>query len=339
MPDAPPPLDVVSLALALMRTESTSGREGAVIDQVHELLSSRGWTTERIAVSPGRDDLLATSHESPTVTFSTHLDTVPPFIPPRLDGGVLRGRGACDAKGIAAAMICAAERLRAEHFPVALLFVVGEEAAHDGAHAANARPVTASRVLIDGEPTESILATGTKGAMHLTVRTAGRAAHSAYPALGHSAIDDLVALLADLPALDLPHDPVLGETTINVGVIAGGVAENVIAASAEARLLVRLVTPAADVLPILERWVAGRAQLEIGAVVPPVHLSTVPGFPTAVVAYATDIPELTRWGTAYLFGPGSIRHAHTDDEHVEVDELRAAVTAYTRLARSTALTL
>jgi acetylornithine deacetylase len=325
------PLDPAALAADLVRLESTSGNEGEIISYVDDLLSDRGWRVTRIPVSPGRDDLLATVSASPQVTFSTHLDTVPPFIPPRFAGGRLFGRGACDAKGIAAAMCCAAERLREREVPVALLFVVGEETIHDGATAANTVPTT-SRVLINGEPTESTLALGTKGALRLALRTTGKAAHSAYPSLGHSATRDLVHLLAELDALVLPHDPMLGETTINIGSLAGGVADNVIAPWAEARLMARLVTPAAEIEALLTQWVAGRASIEFEALVPPVKLGRIEGIATSIVAYATDIPKLSNWGTPYLFGPGSIHVAHTDDEYVELEELRRAVGVYERLA-------
>ncbi|MGH7670301.1 MAG: peptidase dimerization domain-containing protein, partial [Gemmatimonadaceae bacterium] len=191
-----------------------------------------------------------------------------------------------------------------------------------------------SRAIIDGEPTESKLGLGTKGAVRVTVRTKGQPAHSAYPHLGHSAIDDLVALLAQLPHLELPRSALFGETTVNIGRISGGVADNVVAPWAEARLMARIVSPAADVMRILERWAAGRAELEEGPMVPPVELGVVPGFETSVVAFATDIPVLGNWGTPYLFGPGSIHVAHRDDEHVRLDELRAAVDAYTRIVRA-----
>jgi acetylornithine deacetylase len=325
--------DPVELAVELMRRDSTSGSEGAVIAYAEERLVAEGWTVRRIPVSPGRDDLLATGPVEPLVTLSTHLDTVPPHTEPRLDGGVLFGRGACDAKGIAAAMWCAAERLRTAGVPVALLFVVGEETEHDGAHAANLVPTT-SRVLINGEPTESTLAVGTKGALRATVRCEGRAAHSAYPHLGHSATADLVRLLAELEGLPWPADPVLGETTVNIGRLAGGVADNVIAPWAEARLMARVVTSVDDVLARLRAWAGDRASVEPGVSVPPVRLGTLEGFPTSVAAYATDIPALDRWGTPYLFGPGSIHVAHTLDEHVRVDELVAAVDAYERIARA-----
>jgi len=331
MPGYPRSPDVLELTARLMEIDSTSGREGAMVDWLENYLAGGDWRVRRIPVTPGRDDLLATSSENPLVTLSTHLDTVPPFIPPRLDGDVLWGRGACDAKGIAAAMILAAEQLRARDTPVALLFVVGEEVSHDGAEAAN-RVRTTSKVLINGEPTESTLAAGTKGAMRFTLRTRGQAAHSAYPHLGRSAIRDLVTLLHEMESVQLPSDPQLGETTINIGMIDGGIADNVMAPSAEARLMARLVTSPEEFESVLRRWVGERAELEIGITVPLARLGTLPGFQTSIAAFATDIPKLNNWGRPYLFGPGSILHAHRDDEHVEVAELGAAVDSYARIA-------
>lgn len=331
-----PTLSPADIAQHLMSIDSTTGSEGRVIDAMAAMLESRGWPVVRIPVSSGRDCLLARWQSDPDVTFSTHLDTVPPFLPPVLDGDRLSGRGACDAKGIAASMVLAAERLRVRGVPVALLFVVGEETTHDGARAANqwaaANLPSRPRVLINGEPTASTLALGTKGAMRVVVRTAGRAAHSAYPELGDSAISRLVALLSELARLPLPSDPVLGPTTVNIGAISGGVADNVIAPAAEARLMARLVTPAEEVIALLQRWVAGRATMEQGVTVPPVRLTAIDGFPTSVAAFATDLPSLTNWGTPYLFGPGSVHVAHTDDEHVSLAELERAVDAYVRLA-------
>lgn len=323
--------DVVELAVRMMEIDSTSGREGPLVDWLAAYLDAAGWRVRRIPVSPGRDDLFVACSDAPLVTFSTHLDTVPPFIPPRLEGDRLWGRGACDAKGIAAAMIAAADRLRAREFGVALLFVVGEEVTHDGAIAANGFPTT-SRVLINGEPTESTLALGTKGAMRFTLRTRGRAAHSAYPHLGRSAISELVRLLCELETLDLPRDAQLGDTTINIGSIEGGVADNVVAPAAEARLMARLVTPASELEQLLRAWAGPRAEFERGVTVELARLGTLDGFHTSVAAYATDIPKLGAWGTPYLFGPGSIHLAHRDDEHVGVPELRAAVHAYETIA-------
>lgn len=323
--------DVVELAARMMEIDSTSGREGELVDWLETYLTGTDWRVRRIPVTAGRDVLLATSGADARVTLSTHLDTVPPFIPPRLDGDTLWGRGACDAKGIAAAMILAAGQLRARRVPVGLLFVVGEEVTHDGAEAANSVR-NSNAVLINGEPTESTLAIGTKGAMRFTIRTQGQAAHSAYPQLGRSALTELVRLLAEMETIELPRDERLGESTINIGMVNGGVADNVLAPEAEARLMARLVTAPETMETLLRRWIGSRAELEIGITVPPVLLGTLPGYPTSVAAYATDIPKLSNWGTPYLYGPGSIHLAHRDDEHVGIAELRAAVDAYADIA-------
>jgi acetylornithine deacetylase len=331
------PLDPVRTTLDLMAIESTSGNEHDVVVFADTLLSGRGWRTTRIPVEARRECLYAEGPATPTVVLSTHLDTVPPFIAPRLDGETIHGRGACDAKGIAASMIVAAERLRDEGVAVGMLFVVGEETTHDGAHAANAwaakHLAQGKRILVNGEPTDNTLALGTKGALRVIVRTHGRAAHSAYPELGHSALLDIVRLLGELEEMEWPRDELLGLTTVNIGSISGGVADNVIAPAAEARLMFRLVTPAAHVRERLERRFAGRAELEWGVMVPPIRLATVSGFATSVAAYATDIPALGNWGTPYLYGPGSIHVAHTPNECVSVVSLRQAVDDYVKLAR------
>jgi acetylornithine deacetylase len=335
------PLDVVDVTLDLMRIDSTSGREGEVMAFVEQLLAGRGWTTTRIPVSAGRDDIFATTDPAPRVTLSTHLDTVPPYIAPARTTDRITGRGACDAKGVAAAMICAAERLRDVSVPVALLFVVGEETCHDGAHAANDAyqrglvPST-SIALVNGEPTESRLARGTKGAVRMTVRTNGRAAHSAYPHLGVSATMGLVRLLSELDTISFPSDPVLGETTVNIGMLSGGVADNIVAPWAEARVMARLVGPVDDVVGAVTRWVGDRGTVDVGVSIPAVHLATIPGIETSVVAFATDIPALTQWGTPYLFGPGSIHVAHSDHEFIDIEELRRSVDTYETLVRGIA---
>ena len=328
--------DAGAITEQLMRIDSTSGRETEAMAWLERTLRDAGWQITTIPVSDGRHDVYARSLDGPcAVTLSTHIDTVPPFIPPRREKRILYGRGSCDAKGIAAAMIVAAERLRKKGKAIGLLFVVGEEVSHDGAHAANEwakanRP--GSKYLINGEPTESTLAVGTKGAVRLIVRTEGQAAHSAYPHLGRSATLELAKLLAELESLQLPQDELLGATTVNIGSISGGVADNVVAPSAEARLMMRLVTPLETVKPAMEGWAHGRATLEWSIMVPPVRLGVLDGFPTSVAAFATDIPELGAWGTPYLFGPGSIHVAHRDDEFVDLDELASAADVYERLA-------
>lgn len=323
--------DALAIAMQLMATESTTGNEGRVIGVAEAILTELGWNVRRIPVTPGRDNLLAYGDAPVELVFSTHLDTVPPYHPPHIAGDRLLGRGACDAKGIAAAMICAATSLKAQGMAVGVLLVVGEESPHDGAKAANAVK-NSCRVLINGEPTESKLGVGTKGALRCTITTRGKAAHSAYPHLGVSATSNLVKLLTELESLSLPTHPVLGATTINVGGLSGGVADNVIAPEATARLMVRLVTPPEETIALLRAWLGDRGELRVETTVQPVLLGSVPGFETDVVAFATDVPELSNWGTPYLFGPGSIHVAHTDHEFIEIAELRAAVGAYERLA-------
>jgi acetylornithine deacetylase len=325
--------DVVSLAAELMAVPSTTRDEARVVEFVAQRLAARGWQVTRQDVTAGRQNVWA-KRRGGGVTLSTHLDTVPPYIPPRLESDRLRGRGACDAKGIAAAMIVAAERLAdAGEDRVDLLFVIGEERGSDGARAANQLAPT-SRWLINGEPTDSRLATGCKGSWRVTVRTRGRAAHSAYPELGESAILPMADLLTKLQALPLPVDAALGPSTINVGLISGGAASNIIPAECEAELLVRLVGDHAPVKAVIEEWAGDRAELTFHPFVPPQRFHVVPGFDSAPMAYTSDIPLLTRWGTALLFGPGSIHVAHTPDEFIALDELRASVDAYERLVRT-----
>lgn len=325
--------DVVSLAAELLAIPSTTREEGAVVDVVARWLVAHEWNVTVQEVSPGRGNVWA-SRKGGGVTLSTHLDTVPPYVPPRRADGQLYGRGASDAKGIAAAMMMAAEQLRADgEQRVDLLLVVGEERGSDGARAANQLPAT-SKWLINGEPTESILASGCKGAQRVIVRTTGREAHSAYPHLGASAIAPMLRLLPELDTLPLPEDRILGKTTVNVGLIRGGTEANIVPGACEAEMMVRLVGDVAPVRAALDKWAAGRAELEYGSHIPAQHFHTVPGFKAAPVAYTSDIPLLTNWGTPLLFGPGSIHVAHTPDEYVDEAELRASVDSYMKLVKT-----
>jgi acetylornithine deacetylase len=325
--------DVVSLAAELIAIQSTTGTEGAAVDFVSRWLVARGWNVTLQEVSRGRANVWA-SRSGGGVAFSTHLDTVPPYLPPRLEGDKLHGRGASDAKGIAAAMMVAADRLVAggeKH--VDLLLLVGEEKGSDGARAAN-NLGTRSRFLINGEPTESKLASGAKGSLRATIRTRGREAHSAYPQLGRSAIEPLIELLPTLKKLPLPSDPVLGDTTVNIGTIKGGTEANIIPAHAEAEIMFRLVTDVEPIKKLVLDWAQGHADVEFGSHIPAQKFATVPGFETGPVAYTSDIPLLSSWGEPFLFGPGSIHVAHTPDEYIDVEELRASVDAYERLAKT-----
>lgn len=326
--------DVVALAAELLSIQSPTGHEGRAVEFVSRWLVARGWNVTVQEVTPGRSNVWASRGGRGGVTLSTHLDTVPPFIAPRLDGDQLRGRGACDAKGIAAAMLVAADRLVSSgETRVDVLLVVGEEAGSDGARAANQLAAT-SRFLINGEPTESRLASGAKGSLRVTVRTRGRAAHSAYMHLGQSAIEPMLDLLPGLRNLPLPSDPVLGQTTYNIGVLRAGTAGNIVPALAEAEVMFRLVGDPEPIKRAIEAWAGSRAEIEYGSYIPAQHFHTVPGIEAAPVAYTSDIPLLTRWGTPLLFGPGSIHVAHTPDEYIDVRELRASVDTYERLVRT-----
>jgi acetylornithine deacetylase len=323
--------DAVAFARGLMDIESTTGREQAAGEHLAAALRALGWDVRPQPVAGGRANLLATVG-TPEVTFSTHYDCVPPFYPSALDGDRLVGRGACDAKGILAAQVAAAERLRAAgETRVGLLFVVGEERGSDGAKAANLLP-NRSRFLVNGEPTDLRLGTATRGGLRVRLHAAGRAAHSGYPELGESATEKLLDCLEVLRRAEWPDDPVLGRTHFNLGLISGGVAPNVIPPAAQAELFFRTVGDAEEVRRRVAALVGARLRIEETAHVPLVRLHTVPGFETAVFSYATDVPFLGNWGTPLLYGPGSIHVAHTDHEHLGLAELRAAVDGYERLA-------
>jgi acetylornithine deacetylase len=326
-------LSLLDLARALIDVDSTTGREAACCAWLSDYLRQRGFRVAEQAVSEGRSNITAFLAPKPQVVLSTHLDCVPPFFPSRLDGARLYGRGACDAKGALAAQVTAVERLREQgEERVGLLFVVGEERGSDGAAAANAL-AAGSRYLVDGEPTGSRLGLSTRGVLRLKLKAHGRAAHSSQPQLGVSAIDKLIDALVALREIELPEDPQLGRTFYCTGLIAGGVAPNVIPAYAEAELNFRTVGPGSEVIARLSPL---RAQVEIEPVleVPPVRLHTLPGFAAEAFAFTTDIPLLSAWGRPLLFGPGSILVAHTEDEHVELAELEAAVDRYAAIARA-----
>ena len=328
-----PPFDVVGLARSLIDIDSTTGNEGRVVRWLADWLRARGYTVETQPVGGERANLYVTLGQ-PVVVLSTHLDCVPPFFPSRQEDGLLYGRGACDAKGIGAAQVGTLEQLRASgETRVGLLFVVGEERGSHGAHAANQVP-PGSRYLVNGEPTDNRLATATRGVCRVTLVARGRAAHSSHPEQGESAIEKLVDALVALRTLDLPVSPTLGTTTYSVVLIDGGVAPNVVPPHASAEVNFRIVGPASAVRAALEP-VRALVEIEDVAEVPTVEMATVPGFDTAVFPFTTDIPFLSAWwGQPLLFGPGSVLVAHTAEEHVRVDELRAAIGHYTTIANT-----
>ena len=325
-------MDVLQLTRDLVSIDSTTGREGPVAAFVADLLERRGWHVTRQPVDGERMNVYAW-RKPPLLVFSTHLDTVPPFIPLREDPTTLFGRGTCDAKGLAAAMITAAETLLADgEERVGLLFLVGEENGSDGAAAAGAL-APKGHYLINGEPTEAKLCVGQKGVLRVDVKAKGRAAHSAYPEEGASAIVALLETLRRIRRLSPPFDPRLGPTTLNVGLISGGVAPNVIPDAAEAALLFRTVAPTGP----LRQAVLGAAEpgveISFPLEIPSVTAESLPGWECTTVNFASDLPFLGDWGTGYQFGPGTIRVAHTDDEQITKAELLDGVALYVRLAR------
>jgi acetylornithine deacetylase len=325
-------LTQLRLTRELVDIDSTTGREGAAGAALARALHDLGYAVIEQPVSDGRFNVYG-SVGRPSVVFSTHFDCVPPFFRSREEQGRLYGRGACDAKGIAVAQIAAAERLRASGWSdVGLLFVVGEERGSDGAKLAN-KIANGSKFLINGEPTDNRLARATRGVYRSRMRASGRAAHSSQPELGESAIEKLVDAIVALRGVEWPSDPDLGTTYYTVGVIKGGVAPNVIPASAEAEVLFRTVSDHPEIRQRLEAAVAPLVATEEVHVVPPVRLGTIPGFDTAVFNFTTDVPFLDRWGTPLLIGPGSINLAHTADEYVEIEELHRAVDLYVQLAK------
>lgn len=327
-------MDLFALTRRLIDIESTTPNEGAVGDFLSEELQRRDFDGRKMLVEGSRNNVLATSpgHPRPEVVFSTHMDTVPPFISSSEDETRIYGRGSCDAKGIIAAQIVAAEKLRAAGVLVGLLFLVGEERDSIGAKKANEQPIGA-RFMINGEPTENRLALASKGSLHVVMTARGRMAHSAYPELGESAIDKLVEALHRLHKMKLPESPDVGPCTRNVGTIEGGRARNVISDFARAELFYRLVGPTDELRRQIVETVGELAEVEFTREAPFMRMKTLEGLPTMVAAFTTDIPSLGNWGEPLLLGPGSIHVAHTEGEYVEKKQLEEAVELYCSVAR------
>jgi acetylornithine deacetylase len=324
-------MDPIELTRALVAVESPTGAEGRVVGLLAGVLERLGYRVARQPVSPGRDNLYAW-REPPAVVFSTHLDCVPPYIPLREDDEWLHGRGSCDAKGLVAAMTAAAECLAARgERRIGLLFVVGEENGSDGAHAAAALEPK-GRYLVNGEPTENRLCIGQKGSLRCDVEATGRAAHSAYPDEGRSAVEALLDTLAAIRRIPLPVDALLGSSTLNVGTIEGGVAPNVLAPSARAQVLIRTVGPTDELKAQLAATAAPGVRLSIGLEIPAFKGTAPAGWETTVVSYASDLPFYSEWGRRFQLGPGSIRVAHTDAERIRKADLHRGVELYVRLA-------
>jgi acetylornithine deacetylase len=331
-------MDAITLTRQLVDIESISGSEAAVGNYLYGELCRVGYQTRRIPVEGDRFNVYAVSPEQshPRIVFSTHMDTVPPFIPSSEDAARIYGRGSCDAKGIIAAQIAAAERLRQQQIYVGLLFLVGEERDSLGAKVANeyiSQQENRCKYLVNGEPTENRVARTSKGTLRVEVTASGRMAHSAYPELGESAIDKLLAALTRLRAMPLPSDPEVGPCTLNIGLIEGGRAPNVIPDYAHADLLYRLIGSSKDLRRQILETAGDQVRVEFSLEIPFLRLRTVEDLPTMIAAFTTDIPALTNWGEPLLIGPGSIHVAHTEGEFIEKRQLVEAIDLYCAIAK------
>jgi acetylornithine deacetylase len=339
-------MDVIALTRKLVDIESISGNEARAGEFLFRELCRLGYQTKKIPVEADRFNVYALAPEDahPNVVFSTHMDTVPPFIPSSEDEMKIYGRASCDAKGIIAAQVAAAEGLRQEGIYVGLLFLVGEERDSLGAKAANEyiesemrsatnRPAQRNRYLVNGEPTENRIALASKGTLRVEVTASGRMAHSAYPELGESAIDKLIPALTRLRAMPLPSDPEVGPCTLNIGLIEGGRAPNVIPDYAHADLLYRLVGSSEELRRQIVETAGEEVKLEFPLELPFMRLRTIDGLPTMTAAFTTDIPRLTNWGEPLLIGPGSIHVAHTEGEFIEKKQLAEAIDLYCMIAK------
>ncbi|HWZ75140.1 MAG TPA: M20/M25/M40 family metallo-hydrolase [Candidatus Sulfotelmatobacter sp.] len=328
-------MDAVTFTRQLIDIESISGNEAAVGNYLYGELCRIGYQTRKIAVEGDRFNVYATSAEQPNpqIAFSTHMDTVPPFISSSEDANCIYGRGSCDAKGIIAAQVAAADRLRGEGIYVGVLFVVGEERDSLGAKIANDHAPGSCRFLVNGEPTENRIAVASKGTLRVEVTARGRMAHSAYPELGDSAIDKLLAALGRLRAMNLPNDPEVGPCTLNIGLIEGGRAPNVIPDYAHADLLYRLVGLTDELRREIVATAGDQVEVTFPLELPFLRFRKLNGLPTMIAAFTTDIPKLTNWGEPLLIGPGSIHVAHTEGEYIEKRQLHEAIDLYCAIAK------
>ena len=329
-------MNLYELTKTLVDIPSITGDEAACALFLKQHLEGLGFRVEMQPVSGARSNVFATRGE-PKVVMSTHMDTVPPFIPAREDADFIYGRGSCDAKGILAAQVTAASRLLDEGVSdFALLFLAGEETTSEGARAAN--PLArGSQYMINGEPTDNALVVGTRGMLWFKITAHGRMSHSAYPERGQSAIEKLLDLLGEVRRMPLPHDPEFGTTHLNIGLISGGRAANVIADLAQADVMFRTVPQPAGSVPLREQvqtLLQDRCDIHLVRETPSLRMEKVEGFETRVVPFCTDLPALGNWGRPMLLGPGSIHDAHTEGEKISKQELTKAVDIYARLVRT-----
>lgn len=331
-------MDAVTLTRQLVDIESITGNENKVGNYLYGELVRLGYQVRKMPVEADRFNVLATLPEQsePAVWFSTHMDTVPPYIPSSEDEKRIYGRGSCDAKGIIAAQVAASERLRHAGKYVGLLFVAGEERDSLGAHVANEQAPASCRFLVNGEPTENHIALASKGTLRCEVTARGRMSHSAYPELGDSATEKLIPALGRLLAMPLPSNPEIGPSTLNIGLIEGGRAPNIIPDYAHADLSYRLVGRSDELRKQIVAAAGDQVEVAFPLELPFMRLRTVDGLPTMIAAFTTDIPKLTNWGQPLLIGPGSIHVAHTEGEYIEKQQLHDAIDLYCKIAEKLA---
>lgn len=327
-------MHVFELTKQLIQIESITGNEAPVFHFLSDYLKSKGWKVKSFNSQKNRPNLFAYL-DKPKFIFSSHMDTVPPYIPFKEDKDTIYGRGACDAKGIIAAQITAALELQKQGVQnIGLLYLVGEEVDHRGAIDA-AKKIPKVHSLIMGEPTENKMAVGTKGIIKLHIQAKGKAAHSAYPHLGLSAIHELLTILKRIQRIALPKDRFLGQTNLNIGMIHGGVAANVLAPEASCEILIRTVKKSRALFQKIKKLKSSGVRIHCTSMNDPIFLDTLPGFKKTVVAFNTDIPYLkSRTKNVYLLGPGSILNAHTAHEKISKKELLDAVRSYGEIIRS-----
>ncbi len=330
-------MDAFALTRALIDIDSVTPNETAIgdwlFDYVRPLAERYGGRIEKVEVEPGRNNVWAW-WGTPEVVFSTHVDTVPPHIRSSEDDEFIYGRGACDTHGLCAAMLKALEALLEEGVrDVGLLLVIGEEVDGLGAQFANQNPPAGVRFLINGEPTSNRLALGSKGTVRLELKATGKAAHSAYPELGDSAIEKLLDNLEALRRVEWPVDDLLGPSTMNIGTLGGGPAANIIADHAEAAVVIRVVGELDELKKIAFAALDDRVEATVTTETPAIRMQAVEGFETSIVKYTTDIPKLSGWGRPLLLGPGTIQVAHTLDERVPKSEIVEAIELYRNLVK------
>jgi acetylornithine deacetylase len=333
------PNNALYLAKELVSIPSVSGNELEVLEYLTTTFTSFGWQYEKLEISEKRFNIFVT-FGNPDICFTTHVDVVPARehqFSPEIKNGRLYGRGACDAKGILASMICAVRNLELDgESSMSLLVVVGEETDGIGAKTASKQlSGRGIRYLVNGEPTEGKLVSAHKGGLGFRITTRGISCHSGYPEYGVNANSTLIDIAYQIQNTSFGEDPVLGAATVNLGLIKAGSAGNVISDFGQIHGMIRTVTDSESVIASLEEIISGRAELEILNNAPKVHLKTLPGFEISTVSYVTDIPHFLPLGAeSLLYGPGSIRQAHTDDEWIDFNELEDSVSGYCRIFKN-----